>query len=85
MGHPLVKPLGDLSRRRCPEHDDEVLRYYCSMSKTYICNICAMDKKQMNLTADTTNVLGRKLTVSFSPLFLRIAIGEICTMLVLHS
>ncbi|XP_024246983.1 E3 ubiquitin/ISG15 ligase TRIM25 isoform X2 [Oncorhynchus tshawytscha] len=62
MGHPLVKPLGDLSRRRCPEHDDEVLRYYCSMSKTYICNICAMDKKQMNLTVDTTNVLGRKLT-----------------------
>uniref|UniRef100_A0A4W5RV25 Uncharacterized protein n=1 Tax=Hucho hucho TaxID=62062 RepID=A0A4W5RV25_9TELE len=62
MGHPLVKPLGDLSKRRCPEHDDEVLRYYCSMSKTYICNICAMDKKQTNLTVDTTNVLGRKLT-----------------------
>ncbi|XP_010887762.2 E3 ubiquitin/ISG15 ligase TRIM25-like [Esox lucius] len=60
MGHPLVKPLGDLDKRRCPVHEDAVLKYYCSMSKTYICNICAMDKKQMNLTMETNN-LGRKL------------------------
>ncbi|CAB1326521.1 unnamed protein product [Coregonus sp. 'balchen'] len=33
MGHPLVKLLGDLSKRRCPEHEDKVLR--CLDSQCY--------------------------------------------------
>ncbi|KAL0966319.1 hypothetical protein UPYG_G00293840 [Umbra pygmaea] len=60
-GHPLVKPLGDLSKRRCSDHEDEVLRYYCAMSKAYLCNICALEKKQIKHTVETSNALERKL------------------------
>lgn len=68
-GHPLVKPLGDLRKRKCPQHDDEVLKYYCTTSRRYICNICAMENKQMNLAAEASTILGRKLTVSLRHLF----------------
>ncbi|KAM3866093.1 E3 ubiquitin-protein ligase TRIM47-like [Diretmus argenteus] len=60
--HPLVKPLGDLQKRKCPQHDDEVLRYYCSTTRRYICNICALDAKQLSQAQDTSSILGRKMT-----------------------
>ncbi|XP_047444506.1 E3 ubiquitin/ISG15 ligase TRIM25-like [Mugil cephalus] len=61
-GHPLVKPLGDLLERKCSQHEDEVLRYYCSSSRRYICNICAMERKKFNAATDASTVLQRQLT-----------------------
>ncbi|GAA6222403.1 E3 ubiquitin/ISG15 ligase TRIM25-like isoform X1 [Lates japonicus] len=61
-GHPLVRPLGDLKERKCPQHEDEVLRYYCKTSRRYICNICALENKQRNLATEASTVLRRQLT-----------------------
>ncbi|KAM3604561.1 uncharacterized protein V6R79_013022 [Siganus canaliculatus] len=61
-GHPLVQPLGDLMERRCPQHEDAVLRYYCTASRRYICNLCAVEDKQRSLLNETSEVLRRKLT-----------------------
>uniref|UniRef100_UPI003AAB378E E3 ubiquitin/ISG15 ligase TRIM25-like isoform X1 n=1 Tax=Centroberyx gerrardi TaxID=166262 RepID=UPI003AAB378E len=61
-GHPLVKPLADLQKRKCPQHEDEVLKYYCNTSRRYICNLCALESKQLNLAAESSSILGRKLT-----------------------
>ncbi|XP_068557994.1 E3 ubiquitin/ISG15 ligase TRIM25-like isoform X2 [Cebidichthys violaceus] len=61
-GHPLVRPLSDLLERRCPQHEDEVLRYYCNTSRRYLCNICALESKRHNLATDTSFVLRRQLT-----------------------
>ncbi|KAK9539366.1 hypothetical protein VZT92_004476 [Zoarces viviparus] len=61
-GHPLVRPLGDLLERRCPQHEDEVLRYYCNTSRRYLCNICALEGRQHNLATETSFVLRRQLT-----------------------
>ncbi|KAM7378856.1 hypothetical protein PAMP_004451 [Pampus punctatissimus] len=61
-GHPLVKTLGDLQERKCPQHEDEVLRYYCNTSRRYICNMCALESKQLNLTTETSTKLRRQLT-----------------------
>lgn len=61
-GHPLVKPLGDLTERKCHQHEDEVLRYYCTSSRRYICNICALESKQLNATTEAFSVLRRQLT-----------------------
>lgn len=63
-GHALVKPLCDLLERKCPEHEDEVLRYYCNASRRYICNMCALESKQHSLATEASTVLRRKLTVS---------------------
>lgn len=63
-GHPLVKPLADLPNRKCPNHDDEVLKYYCRASRGYICTVCSLESKQQNLTAEVSAHLQRKLTVS---------------------
>lgn len=63
-GHPLVRPLGDLQERKCPQHEDEVLRYYCNTSRRYVCNLCALESKQLNLASETATVLRRQLTVS---------------------
>ncbi|XP_028283542.1 E3 ubiquitin-protein ligase TRIM58-like isoform X2 [Parambassis ranga] len=60
-GHPLVEPLGDLLERKCPEHKDAVLRYYCNSSRRYICNICALERKQLNLSTEASSVLHRRL------------------------
>lgn len=62
MGHPLVSPLGDLTERKCRQHEDEVLRYYCSSSRRYICNICALEVKQLNVATEASSVLRRQLT-----------------------
>ncbi|XP_038574644.1 E3 ubiquitin-protein ligase TRIM8-like isoform X2 [Micropterus salmoides] len=61
-GHPLVRPLCDLMERKCPQHDDEVLRYYCNTSRRYICNVCALETKRGNLATEASTVLRRHLT-----------------------
>ncbi|XP_074544010.1 nuclear factor 7, ovary-like isoform X2 [Halichoeres trimaculatus] len=61
-GHPLVKPLSDLQERKCPQHEDQVLKYYCNTSKRYICNLCALESKQQNQAAEATTILRRQLT-----------------------
>ncbi|XP_062337431.1 E3 ubiquitin/ISG15 ligase TRIM25 [Osmerus eperlanus] len=40
--HPLVEPLGDLSHRRCPTHE-EVFRYYCADERVYVCADCILE------------------------------------------
>ncbi|XP_023140313.1 E3 ubiquitin/ISG15 ligase TRIM25-like [Amphiprion ocellaris] len=62
IGHPLVQPLGDLLDRKCSQHKDEVLRYYCNSSRRYICNICALEIKQLNVATEASTVLRRQLT-----------------------
>ncbi|KAM4728461.1 E3 ubiquitin-protein ligase RNF135-like [Anableps anableps] len=61
-GHPLVDPLSDLLERKCPQHQDEVLRYYCSSSRRYICNMCALESKLLSTASDSSAVLRRQLT-----------------------
>lgn len=61
-GHPLVQPLGDLLERKCPQHEDQVLRYYCNTSRRYICNVCALEGKQRNLATEASSGLRRQLT-----------------------
>lgn len=63
-GHPLVGPLSDLAERKCAQHEDEVLRYYCNSSRRYICNICALDSKHLRMDSEKSSVLQRQLTVS---------------------
>ena len=63
-GHPLVAPLSDLLERKCPQHKDEVLRYYCNSSRRYICNICALESKQLSGATEASTVLRRQLNVS---------------------
>lgn len=63
-GHPLVKPLHDLQDRKCSKHDDEVLRFYCKVSRRYVCNVCALESKQQSLTEDACSALRQKLNVS---------------------
>ncbi|XP_012987059.2 E3 ubiquitin/ISG15 ligase TRIM25 isoform X2 [Esox lucius] len=40
--HILTEPLGDLRKRKCPEHD-EMYRYYCMDDKVCICNACTIE------------------------------------------
>ncbi|XP_072297128.1 nuclear factor 7, ovary-like [Eucyclogobius newberryi] len=61
-GHPLVEPLSDLPERKCPQHDDQVLRYYCRITRKYICNLCSLKTKQNDLATQTCNVMKRQLT-----------------------
>ncbi|XP_041659904.1 E3 ubiquitin/ISG15 ligase TRIM25-like [Cheilinus undulatus] len=61
-GHVLVSPLSDLLERKCPQHEDKVLKYYCSTSRRYMCNICAFEKKQLNQATEASTVLRRQLT-----------------------
>lgn len=77
-GHPLVRPLGDLLERKCPQHEDEVLRYYCNTSRRYICNMCALESKQHNQATEASSVLRRQLTEYMDQRFnmLKEQIGE---------
>ncbi|XP_013864398.1 E3 ubiquitin-protein ligase TRIM11 [Austrofundulus limnaeus] len=61
-GHPLVQPLSDLLERKCPQHKDEGLRYYCSSSRRYICSICNLESKQLSVASEVSVVLRRQLT-----------------------
>lgn len=76
-GHPLVKPLGDLKERKCPQHEDAVLRYYCNASGRYICNMCALESRNQNMSTEASNVIRRQLTVSVEKLFLQYITQEI--------
>ncbi|XP_012995462.1 E3 ubiquitin/ISG15 ligase TRIM25 isoform X1 [Esox lucius] len=40
--HLLVEPLGDLSHRRCPAHE-EIFRYYCADERVYVCSDCLLE------------------------------------------
>nr|XP_046184594.1 E3 ubiquitin/ISG15 ligase TRIM25-like isoform X1 [Oncorhynchus gorbuscha]XP_046184595.1 E3 ubiquitin/ISG15 ligase TRIM25-like isoform X1 [Oncorhynchus gorbuscha]XP_046184596.1 E3 ubiquitin/ISG15 ligase TRIM25-like isoform X1 [Oncorhynchus gorbuscha] len=40
--HPLTEPLGDLRKRKCPEHD-EMYRYYCMDDSMCVCNACTIE------------------------------------------
>lgn len=40
--HLLVEPLGDLSHRRCPAHE-EMFRYYCADERVYVCSECLLE------------------------------------------
>ncbi|XP_045078328.1 E3 ubiquitin/ISG15 ligase TRIM25-like [Coregonus clupeaformis] len=40
--HPLTEPLGDLRKRKCPEHD-EMYRYYCMDDRVCVCNACTIE------------------------------------------
>ncbi|KAL6104687.1 uncharacterized protein ACO6RY_14361 [Pungitius sinensis] len=77
-GHPLVMPLGDLLERKCPQHEDEVLRYYCNSSMRYLCNVCSLESKQHNLATEASFVLRRQLTEYMDQRFeaLKEQIGE---------
>lgn len=44
--HPLVNAVPNLSKRKCPKHDDEVLRYYCEVSRCYLCVVCVTESQQ---------------------------------------
>ncbi|XP_020791736.2 E3 ubiquitin/ISG15 ligase TRIM25-like, partial [Boleophthalmus pectinirostris] len=61
-GHPLVQPLSDLHERKCPQHEDQVLRYYCRITRKYICNLCSLKTKQKDLATQTCNVMKKQLT-----------------------
>ncbi|XP_020506567.2 E3 ubiquitin/ISG15 ligase TRIM25 isoform X1 [Labrus bergylta] len=63
IGHPLVSPLCDFLERKCPQHEDKVLKYYCNTSRRYICNMCAFERKQLNQTTEACTVLRRQLTL----------------------
>lgn len=69
-GHPLVEPLSDLLERKCPDHQDKVLRYYCTSSRRYICNMCALESKQLSAASDASTVVRRQLTVSSASLLM---------------
>ncbi|KAK0152520.1 E3 ubiquitin/ISG15 ligase TRIM25 [Merluccius polli] len=60
--HPLVSPLVDLPDRKCPQHEDQVLRYYCAASRRYACNVCALEGKRSALVTDAASALGRRMT-----------------------
>lgn len=66
--HPLVKPLLEILKRKCPVHRDEVMRKYCKESKSYVCNLCIMESKQQNMVNKMVSlVIQTRLSVSFSP------------------
>jgi len=66
-GHPLVSPLADLPERRCPQHGDRLLLYYCETSRRYACNVCALEGKRAALVTDAAGALGRRMTVIAAP------------------
>ncbi|XP_034412736.1 E3 ubiquitin/ISG15 ligase TRIM25 [Cyclopterus lumpus] len=40
--HPLIEPMNDLWKRKCPDHD-EIYRYYCMDDKRCVCNACTIE------------------------------------------
>lgn len=63
-GHPLVNPVADLKKRKCPKHEDEVLKYYCNASRRFLCTVCAVESRQQSRITEASADLHRKLTVS---------------------
>lgn len=65
--HPLAKPLGGISKKKCPVHKEEVARHYCENSRRYVCHLCVQDSNQQNLTKVVSALLKSKLSVRFQP------------------
>lgn len=65
--HPLVKPLGEVSKKKCTVHREKVARHYCKESRRYVCNLCILDSNQQNLTKTVCALLRTRLSVSFQP------------------
>lgn len=64
--HPLVKPLLEILKRKCPVHKDEVARHYCNKSGSYVCNLCTMESNQQNVSKLVSSIIQTRLSVSFS-------------------
>lgn len=62
--HPLVKPLRDISKRKCPVHRDQVVRRHGGQAGRYICNLCILESNHQNQTKLVSNVLRTQLQVS---------------------
>lgn len=65
--HPLVKPLPEVLKRKCPVHRDEVARHYCGKSGSYVCKLCTTESNQLNVAKMVSGVIQTPLEVSFSP------------------
>lgn len=65
--HPLVNAVPDLGRRKCPRHDDEVLRYYCDASRRYLCVVCVTESRQREHLSEACGDVQRALTVRREP------------------
>ncbi|XP_077399396.1 E3 ubiquitin/ISG15 ligase TRIM25 [Vanacampus margaritifer] len=40
--HPLIEPIRDFWKRKCPDHD-EIFRYYCLEHQVCVCNACSIE------------------------------------------
>ncbi|KPP70381.1 hypothetical protein Z043_110791 [Scleropages formosus] len=60
--HPLVEPLDDLGKRRCPEHE-EMFRYYCQDERVYICGDCILEGKHGGHQVKTLKKMEKDLKV----------------------
>ncbi|XP_036610260.1 E3 ubiquitin/ISG15 ligase TRIM25 isoform X2 [Trichosurus vulpecula] len=50
QGHELQPPVGDLARRKCPEHG-RLREFFCSQHGVCICSICLVGHKTCSLVA----------------------------------
>lgn len=67
LDHALVEPLADLQQRKCSQHEDQVLSYYCRVSRRYICTVCDMESKQRSHITEAFLNMRRHLIVSADP------------------
>lgn len=67
--HPLVNAVADLSKRKCPKHEDEVLLYYCKASRRYLCVECGVEKQQQEHLSAACAGLLRTLTEKINTQF----------------
>lgn len=63
--HPLTEPLGDLRKRKCPEHD-EMYRYYCMDDRVCVCNACTIEGSHAGHTIKTLKNTMKDLKVNSS-------------------
>nr|XP_044601949.1 LOW QUALITY PROTEIN: E3 ubiquitin/ISG15 ligase TRIM25-like [Equus asinus] len=68
--HPLQPPVGDLMRRKCPQHN-RLRDFFCPEHGECICHICLVEHKSCSpaplsqASADLENKLKHKLTVMY--------------------
>ncbi|XP_014596807.2 E3 ubiquitin/ISG15 ligase TRIM25 isoform X2 [Equus caballus] len=68
--HPLQPPIGDLIRRKCPQHN-RLRDFFCPEHGECICHICLVEHKSCSpaplsqASADLENKLKHKLTVMY--------------------
>lgn len=61
--HPLTEPLGDLRKRKCPQHD-EMYRYYCMDDRVCVCNACTIEGGHAGHTIKTLKNTMKDLKVT---------------------